>query len=211
MRRGNSFIFWNILALLLIVFVYTFGDFFSNYPLDIRHIEKALEYVVWDYLVYLIVGTLLVSFLLALLLRKRRGLKIAHLQTFFVLNSGVLVYLVGMVGYLFVSNVIEVSEMRDEYRKQANEDIRNDNVTFRYAGLEVELHSSSVTSKIDSICRIFGVSYYNTGCMINDNDIVAQETYDELVQPYLDKRNGVDWEERMNQQIEEIIEVLHSK
>lgn len=210
MARLNKLIFWNTLILLIIVFVYVFGDFFSNYPLDIRHIEKALDYVVWDYLVYLIVGTLVVSFLPALLLRKRRGLKIAHLQTFFVLNSGVLVYLVGMVGYLFVSNVIEVSEMRDEYRKQANEDMRNDSITFRYAGLEVEPYNADARSKIDSIYRIYGVRYYNTGCMGYDNDIVAQETYDELVQPYLDKRNGVDWEERMNQQIEEIIEV-HSK
>lgn len=100
----------------------------------------------------------------------------------------------------------EYVKLETEYISQAKEDIKNDNVTYKYAGgLTISECDSKIENKIDSINKNYGVRYFNTGCIIMEQNIKAQEKYAEIVKPYLEKRNGKDWEQKMKNEIETII------
>jgi len=76
---------------------------------------------------------------------------------------------------------------------------------YKFAGgLAVSDYNEETENKIDSIYKKYGVTYFSTGCSIDFIDIKAQEKYQETVKPYLIKRNGKNWEEKMKTEIEKI-------
>ncbi|MDQ8144114.1 hypothetical protein [Chryseobacterium sp. CFS15] len=78
-------------------------------------------------------------------------------------------------------------------------------MTYKFAGgFTVPVYNEETVNKIDSICKNYGVTYFNTGCIIDFMDIKAQEKYHETVKPYLIKRNGKNWEQKMKSEIEKI-------
>lgn len=97
----------------------------------------------------------------------------------------------------------EYLKLEKEYINKANLDIRNDQVTYRYAGgLTISECNQNIENKIDSINKKYGVTYFNSGCIIIEQEIKAQEKYAKIVKPYLEKRNGINWEQKMAKEIE---------
>lgn len=89
--------------------------------------------------------------------------------------------------------------------KQAKKDIEKDSVTYKFAGGFTEAaYNEKTENKIDSIYKSYGITYFNTGCIIDFMDLKAQEKYEETVQPYLIKRNGKNWELKMKSEIDKI-------
>ena len=68
------------------------------------------------------------------------------------------------------------------------------------------MYTEKTIQKIDSIHQKHGVTYFNTGCISLEIYNKAQEKYEITVKPYLEKRNGKDWEIKMNEEIEKIKE-----
>jgi len=102
--------------------------------------------------------------------------------------------------YLTAQKAILQTENR--YFRQAREDIRNGRITFRYAGgLAIP---DEWDGEIACIRRKYGIRYQNTGCTVDPVEMKGQEKYKEIVQPYLDERNGKGWEKRMKEEIEKI-------
>lgn len=59
-------------------------------------------------------------------------------------------------------------------------------------------------SKIDSIRKNYGITYDNTGCIVDFKIIEAEKKYKNTVKAYLEKRNGKNWEAKMNVEIEKV-------
>jgi hypothetical protein len=93
-----------------------------------------------------------------------------------------------------------------EYKEKAAADIKNGFIELEYAG-GLELPNEQelrMQSAIDSVRKVYGFSYKNSGCIISSELIMAQEEYERLTKPFLNKRNGPGWEKRMEQQMEEV-------
>ena len=56
----------------------------------------------------------------------------------------------------------------------------------------------------NQIFKKYGIEYINYGCIIDESKIVSQKKYKKAVEPYLEKRNGENWEEKMNAEINSI-------
>jgi len=119
-----------------------------------------------------------------------------------------ILFLISIIYYsadVFIKIKKEIAKREKEYIIKAKEDIKNDNVTFEYSGgLQIISDSQKIINKTDSIQKKYGISYKNLGCTIFPIEVEARQKYDETVKPYLEKRNGKNWESKMNAELEEM-------
>ena len=106
---------------------------------------------------------------------------------------------------------VESSKIYNEtlltFRKDAINDMKNDNVKSFSQGLELPHKNEEMQIKFrkaDSIQNIYGLHRKNLGCTIMPSLTKSQEEYYRITKPYLDKRNGKGWEEKMKKEIENI-------
>lgn len=94
-----------------------------------------------------------------------------------------------------------------EFRERAEEDINNDDVKSFSFGLQLppktELEATQHI-KIDSIKKQYGITSKNLGCTISDEMIAAANLYKKITSEYLKKRNGNNWEAKMDKEIAKI-------
>lgn len=106
----------------------------------------------------------------------------------------------------------EISRAEHKYIKQAEKDIKNDLITFKYSGgFSLPQYDQKTTQKIDSIYKKYGIMYKDTGCIIDLVENEAQKKFEETVKPYLEKRNGTGWEIKMKKEISNIKKFYPSK
>jgi hypothetical protein len=91
-----------------------------------------------------------------------------------------------------------------EFRRKADADIKSGFINLEYAGgLEFpDSRELMIRTEIDSIRRLYGFSYSNSGCIVSSDLILAQAEYEKRTKPFLDKRNGRGWEKKMELAIE---------
>jgi hypothetical protein len=106
-----------------------------------------------------------------------------------------------------------ITKSENGYIKQAKEDIKKDNVIFKCSGgFVIPKYDEKTYKKIDSIKEKYGIRDENTGCTIDEIDSKGQDKYEEIVMPYLEKRNGKGWEKKMDSEIQKLKKVeLHSQ
>lgn len=94
-----------------------------------------------------------------------------------------------------------------EYEKMAKNDIEKDSVKLFSHGLPLpprDKKEQYSIEKQDSIKKIFGL-YKSSTCIVSDELTQAEKKYEEITQEYLEKRNGKNWEQKMQKQIDSII------
>lgn len=98
----------------------------------------------------------------------------------------------------------------NEYIQQAKEDIKNDSIVFKSYGLPVFMYDQETYRKIDSIRSNYGIYLKNTGCTVDYIENEGRQKYEEIVTPYLEKRNGKGWNKKMLDEIEKLKKIeLH--
>ena len=191
----------NIL-ILIFVFVANIGTFYGiNYPIKFNFSYHFRDYG-FEYILIVLSVIALVTALVSTLNIRNLSYKNNFLRIFAFVNSIFLAFIIfeGISG--FHKQKIQYEKLEKEYVKQAKEDIKNDKVTYKYAGgLTIPECEQNIENKIDSINKKYGVTYFNTGCVIIEQEIKAQEKYAEIVKPYLEKRNGKNWEQKMEKEI----------
>ncbi len=81
----------------------------------------------------------------------------------------------------------------------ANQDIELGNVRFVSFGLPL---GSSKNEEIDSLEIAYGFKTDNIGCIVTTQEINAIETYNNVVEQHLRKRNGNNWKMNYQRQID---------
>lgn len=193
-----------IIALVLNLSIFILGYYFINYPMKFNLWYIIKECGIGALLIILGIITL-VSWLSSVIEIKHLDPKTKFLRAFLILNGLLFVFLLYYSLDQFIQAKKEITNLENEYLKQAKIDIKNDHVSIKYAGgFELPMYDEKTIHKIDSIRKKYGVTYQNTGCIIDNIDIKAQEKYDDTVMPYLDKRNGKGWQHRMEKEIDNL-------
>lgn len=195
----------NFILTFLLTGVFILGYYFLQYPDDFNFSEY-IKYAEWKFfcLVFfgLVIGAIALSFLPVKNYNQKRKVAI-----FLAALQGVsLALFLFKMDNTYTKNKKEFDDLVMQYRKKANADIKSGFIEIEYAGgLELPKEREQIMSaEIDSIRRTYGLSYRNSGCIVSSALVKAQDEYVRLTKSFLDKRNGLGWEERMEQQIEKI-------
>ena len=191
------------IVILIFIFVANIGTFYGiNYPLKFNLPHHFLNYG-FGYVLIVISIMAIVTALVSTLNIKTLNYKNKFLGIFALVNSIFLAFIIFEGISQFNRHRDEYKKLEKEYVKQAEQDIQNDKVTYKYAGgLTIPECDQNIENKIDSINKKYGVTYYNTGCVIMEQFTKAQDKYAEIVKPYLEKRNGKNWDQKMANEIE---------
>ena len=204
MQMEKKFIYLNTGLILIIILVYIFGDYFSPIEMKFQY-WWSTKYFEWKILLILFIVFALLSSVISLIRINNLKYISKFYRVFFSLNCLFLLYLTYYFSELYLSTKSKLTKRENELIIKAKSDIKEDNVTYKLArGLQLPMCSQKNEKKIDSIRKKYGVEYINTGCIIDDVEIQAQEKYTEIVKPYLEKRNGKNWEYIMKKEIENI-------
>ncbi|GAA5098596.1 hypothetical protein GCM10023210_34940 [Chryseobacterium ginsengisoli] len=77
-------------------------------------------------------------------------------------------------------------------------------------GLPLFIYDKATYQKIDSIRNSYGIHAKNTGCTVDYIENKGRDKYDEMVMPFLEKRNGKGWHKKMLDNIDKLKKVeLH--
>lgn len=194
----------NIAVLSLLIVVYTLGNYLILYPIKFDFLTVISESQP-HYLLFILAFFVLISWLISHIRIKNLSSKNRFLLAFTILCGIMLLW----IGYYNLSTFFNtrkvITKIENEYIQQAKEDIKNDQVTFRFTGgFELPNNDRKMDVKIDSIQKKYGIKSKNTGCTIDEIDTKAQEKYIETVKPYLEKRNGKGWESKMQNEINKL-------
>ncbi|HAO08731.1 MAG TPA: hypothetical protein DCQ50_17530 [Chryseobacterium sp.] len=194
----------SLAVLFLLIVVHTLGNYLILYPMKFDFWTVISESQP-QYLLFIIAFFVLISWLISHLRIKNLSPKNRFLLAFTIL-CGILILWIGYFNLNTYFNTRKViTKIENEYIQQAKEDIKNDQVTFRFTGgFELPNNDRKMDVKIDSIQKKYGIKSENTGCTIDEIDSKAQEKYIETVKPYLEKRNGKGWESKMQNEINKL-------
>lgn len=107
----------------------------------------------------------------------------------------------------FIQNKNSYDEILTEFRKDAENDIRNDDVKTFGFGLPLPPKNKAQAiekTKTDSILKIYGLKVKNLGCTIMPELTKASEEYKKITEVYLTKRNGKGWRLKMENEIRKV-------
>lgn len=200
----KKILYLNITVISLIFAAATMAFYGSNYPTRFDFAYDFNDYEL-GYILLILIGIAIPASLVATLEIKNLDFKNKFFRIILLLNSLLLCFIIfeGLSGYL--KNLKEVTEIENQYIKQAKNDIKNDKVTYRFAGgLELPMYGEKTNQKIDRIHQKYGIQFINTGCIVMPIYSDAQKKYELTVEPYLEKRNGKNWQAKMDKEIAEI-------
>jgi hypothetical protein len=86
----------------------------------------------------------------------------------------------------------------------ANRDIRNGKIRFVTYGLPM---FSSKDEAIDSLAAKYGFGSTGIGCTVTEQEINAIATYNNVIENYLQKRNGKDWRAHYQRQVDSLYQI----
>lgn len=193
----------NLTVILLVTAVYILEYYYVNYPMQFN-----LWYMVKEsqlqYLLFIFGITALISYLVSSLDFKKLSFKDKFLQVFPVLNSLILAFFVYTFFTAFIKNKKDLNTLEQHYVREAEKDIKKDQIVIRYAGFVIPTYDEKTAHLINSIYQKYGIISKNTGCIIDAMDTKAQEKYNELTDSYLEKRNRKGWKDRMKKEIDNL-------
>lgn len=202
----------NIVVFILLILCFI-GDYLVfGTPIN----EISLE----DWLIFLGISSsiIIISFLLSLIpFRKTNPKKVFGLLTL-IFNTSLVGYISFFIINIYIDNDYQplsekncyswqpLENLESEYIKRALKDIENDEVKVFHLGGFMLLDEEEISFgvKRDSIYKKYGITLQDTGCLYDEIDEKAKEKYYELVKPYLDKRNGKDWQEKLEKELSNI-------
>jgi hypothetical protein len=202
----------NIIVLILIFGIYIFGFGILNPSVKVDF-WYYLQECQLHYLLLSLAIIALVSWMISTLKIKNFNAKNKFLLIYTTLCSLLFCFFAYILMNNYIAQKKAITKSENAYIKQAKEDIKNDFIIFKYAGgLTIFEYNRKTYQNIDSIRKNYGIKYQNTGCQFDFIEKTGQDNYEEIVMPYLEKRNGKGWENKMKNEIDKLKKVeLHAQ
>jgi len=197
------------LALLFTVIV-ILGEVFANtYPYKFTISKVVNFYYTYDHIIILwtillmVGGIFIISFVFEYINRKFNVKILKHIGT--ILFS---VFIIFSSVFYFVEYLQSKHEYKERlvfYVNQAKEGMENDMIKIEYfSGLSPWIKEGK-RDTVDSIMSKYGVVIWYDNFPYYRTNQKAKEKYLEIVDAYLDKRNGEGWRQRMDAELEPYI------
>ncbi|KAA0993520.1 FEKKY domain-containing protein [Dyadobacter aurulentus] len=192
-----------ILAVLLIAVVAP--DYYINYEVYVNLMDSLASFE-WLTLLGILSGGALLSAFFAGIKPNKIPYTSRFLKINIAFNTAFLLLILYYAALAVLSAKREYEELLSEYKIKAVSDIKNGLIVYETFGFPIVLDSAdrAQIAKIDSLRRSYGLESRNIGCMMTAPLLRAQSEYEKLTAPYLDRRNGPGWKQRMDTQIANI-------
>ena len=90
----------------------------------------------------------------------------------------------------------------------AKEDIKKGNIRLLYYGLP------AITSKDNEMEKVrakYGFKDFNLGCGFTDEELRTTNIYNEVMEEYLEKRNGKNWVNNLKRELDSLYKIARSQ
>ena len=179
----------------------------ANYIISSYYEIDFLKQNNWKEDFSFLTATIILALVTAFLVYRRQP----FLKKFLVLFSAFCTILTIIVAIDWAIIISQIKANRDqlvnEFTREAEYDIKNDNVKVFSQGFPIPPKNESLQIQDDTIKKIlkkFGLTRENLGCTISPELTKAQEEYQKITEVYLEKRNGKNWRDRMENEIEKV-------
>ena len=187
--------------------IFIFGYYFINYPEEF-HLVEIIKDAEWKIFSLIIFAIFISSVVLAFLPIKKYRFGNRFLTILAGLNALFISFLIFKGFNSFLNNKKGLDHLILDYKKKAADDMKAGLITIEYGGgflMPPDEKEQKMKNEIDSLTQTYGLIYQHSGCIISASLTKAQEEYRKCTKPYLDKRNGSDWEAKMEKQIAKIV------
>lgn len=201
---SRKIIVLNIVLLLLLFVVFISGILVFNYPTNLSDIGISIEE--WGYFFLLLIGSFILSWILSFIPIKHFSRRDKWAGFLAILNSIFIVWMLSVSVPQYFENKKHFEDLEKEVVAKAQRDIKNDDVVWFFEhGFIIFVDDYEKSRKQeDSIYEKYGIKVESMGCIATPHQDVLEQKYKAIVKDYLDKRNGKDWEERLEKELESI-------
>lgn len=196
-----------ILSTILLWVVNILVYYLFNYPNDFSLNDILINQVEWKSLLLVYGLLILIAAVLSLLFYKKINFNKKFIRLIVFINILAIILNLSNGFYRFYENKKELNELVLMYQQDAKNDIKNDKIKSFGHGLVLPPQDEKNYKKfiiIESIEKKYGL-YATSTCIISKDLDIAEEEYQKITNPYLEKRNGKFWKERMKKEIDSVL------
>lgn len=193
----STIILW--IVNVLIYYSFNYPEYFSLFDIITQHVE-------WKPLLLIYGVIILIATLFCLVFYKKISFSKKIVSSIIYINVLCTILSFSYGSYRFYKNKQELNESILSFQNEARNDIKNDKIKEFGGGLILPPRDKKEYSKFlkkDSVKKKYGiisVSY----CSISESLEISKAEYRKITDPYLEKRNGKNWREKMMQEIDAI-------
>lgn len=197
---------WLFISTLILWIVNILVYYLFNYPEHYPLLDILTQQVEWALLLLIYGLLILVAAFFSFLLYKKIRFSRKLIYSIILINILCSILMLSNGLYKFYINKEELEESILSFQNQARNDIKKDKIREFGSGLILPPRDKNEYKKFlkrDSIKKNYGlisVSY----CTISESLEISKAEYRKISEPYLEKRNGKNWRERMKQEIDAI-------
>ncbi|MGE9310085.1 hypothetical protein ACLOAU_00440 [Niabella sp. CJ426] len=190
---------WKILngiafLLLWLVIIASYYSFLYPAPFGICSLVKQVE---WESFSLLYIGLPLLAFTLSFVRFNQHCFQKNFLKILLVLHLAAIMSISILAGVALNHKRSEFKKFLSEIKQQAVRDIQAGSIRYMSYGLP---HIDVNYTKRDSIMAKYGMRH-TFNCLIDQFTEESNAYYKQLTKTYLDKRNGKDWERKMQNEL----------
>ncbi|MWB94228.1 hypothetical protein GON26_07625 [Flavobacterium sp. GA093] len=177
-----------------------------NYPERFTLTDILTQHVEWRELILIYGVLLLVAVFFSMVFYKKISFLLKLIRSMIFINVLCTILMVSYGLYRFSINKQDLNKSILSFQNEAREDIKKDKIKEFGGGLalppqdEIEYKKFLIRDSIRKNYGLISVSY----CMISESLDISKKEYRKITEPYLEKRNGKNWRERMKREIESI-------
>ncbi|SNR37235.1 hypothetical protein [Flavobacterium sp. ov086] len=177
-----------------------------NYPECFTLTDILTQHVEWKQLLLIYVGLFLAAIFFSLIFYKKISFSRKLIRSMILINVLCTFLMLANGLYRFYNNRQELKESILSFQNEAREDIKKDQIIEFGGGLALPPRNKTEYIKfikVDSITKSYGLKRVNY-CTVSESMKISKEEYRKITEPYLEKRNGKHWREKMQHEIDAI-------
>lgn len=193
----STLILW--IVNILVYYLFSYPEHFTLTDILTQHVE-------WKQLLLIYGGLFLAAIFFSLIFYKKISFSQKLIRSMILINVLCTFLMLANGLYRFYNNREELKQSILSFQNEAREDIKKDQIVEFGGGLALPPKNKIEHIKfikVDSITKSYGLKRVNY-CTISESLEISKEAYRKITEPYLEKRNGKHWREKMQHEINAI-------